>query len=353
MADISNVKGSFGGNLARGVASGAASGMAGGLMDALFGGVSAGRQWKYYQKQMELQDQYLQAQERRQQAYFEANRDNERNYSSPTAQRSRMAAAGINPFAAEGAGVSSGASLDASSPTGAGVGGNAINGQSRFNVDPLAAAQIEVLRSQADLNNAEAGRARGDTRDPGETLRGQQLTNNLLSENIIGQKTANAQRDFDLEFAQAARSSNLGILSERYNLLQADYLKAMDEHQLNTGRAELLTQQLQFNALDMVLRILEVNSNIELNSARTAELRESASNLVELREKIKQEVNLIRNQSRREGLLADIEEIDKANRNGYWSAELSLKWANVVGTYVSAGKDVSTEIRRWLVPGSR
>lgn len=175
---------SIGAGLALGAASSASnsfgSSAGGGLGNALFGGITARRQWRYQKKQMALQQQYALEQMARSAEYQLAHDkemfDYENAYNDPSKVFERYLKAGVTPAAVLGSsGVGVSATVPASSggsPSGGSVSGGApIDGS--FPVasgDPLAAARISLVSSErerneaaADRDRAEADRARGDT----------------------------------------------------------------------------------------------------------------------------------------------------------------------------------------------
>lgn len=150
-----------------------------GLGNALFGGISARRQWKYQQKQMKLQQRYL-LEQMAESAKYQLEHDKEmfdyeNAYNVPSKVFERYLEAGITPAAVLG---SSGVGVSATVPTSSGgtpsgsipSGGAPIGGPQAFSGDPMATARIGLVASErerneaaADRDRAEADRARGDT----------------------------------------------------------------------------------------------------------------------------------------------------------------------------------------------
>lgn len=151
-----------------------------GLGGALFGGITARRQWKYQQKQMRLQQQYALEQMAKSAEYQLAHDkemfDYENAYNDPSKVFERYLKAGVTPAAVLG---SSGVGVSATVPTSSGgapsggsvSGGAPIDGSFAVSSgDPLAAARAGLVASErerneaaADRDRAEADRARGDT----------------------------------------------------------------------------------------------------------------------------------------------------------------------------------------------
>lgn len=158
---------------------GATSG--GGIADALFGGISARRNWKYKQKEMALQQQYALEQMSKsaefQLAHDKQMFDYENAYNDPSAVLARNLAAGLNPSAVLGqSGVGVSATIPTSSggvpsghgPVASGSGGglSALAGNPSAYADlQLKDAQRERERSAAALNDAEADWYKSQTVD--------------------------------------------------------------------------------------------------------------------------------------------------------------------------------------------
>ena len=334
------------------------SGLGGSLVNGLFNIGAARRQFKYQsklqQQQYDLNEKAADAAYERQKDFF--NIQNE--WNDPSAVRERYENANVNPTSAFGAaGSYTPAQQAATAPQGSGAG---LGAASAFPVaDPIEQAYRLAMIRNVD---ADTKKKEGETLDPGETKRAQQLENQLRELKIVGQDVLNQQSTFNLEFDQATREMNIDKLKQsvdnmkRQNEnLQAEYIRIVNGTQLDQGQADLLRQQLQMNTARMSLMAVQeqaLRSGMALNSATIAKLEEETSNLVELRERIKADTKLILTREQRESLLRDIDEIDKANRDGYWSAELSAKWSNVVKNYAAAGKDVSSEVGKWVY-GSR
>lgn len=162
-------------------ASGFGNSTSSGLADAIFGGITARRQWKYQQKQMKLQQQYA-LEQMAKSAEYQLTHDKEmfdyeNAYNDPSKVFERYLKAGVTPAAVLG---SSGVGVSATVPTSSGgvpsggpgpSGGSPIPGGHYSGAgDPLAAARIGLVDSErerneaaADRDRAEADRTRGDT----------------------------------------------------------------------------------------------------------------------------------------------------------------------------------------------
>ena len=96
----------MGQSLGLNAASSAGASSGGGIADALFGGISARRNWKYKQKEMALQQQYALEQMSKsaefQLAHDKQMFDYQNTYNDPSAVLARNLAAGLNPAAVLG-----------------------------------------------------------------------------------------------------------------------------------------------------------------------------------------------------------------------------------------------------------
>lgn len=153
-------------------ASSAGSSSGSGLADALFGGISARRNWKYKQKEMALQQQYALEQMSKsaefQLAHDKQMFDYQNAYNDPSAVLARNLSAGLNPAAVLGqSGVGVSATIPTSSggaPSGHGpVASGSGGGLAALAGNPSAYADIQLKdaqqareRSAAELNDAEA-----------------------------------------------------------------------------------------------------------------------------------------------------------------------------------------------------
>ena len=171
----------MGQSLGMNAASSAGSSAGAGLADALFGGISARRNWKYKQKEMALQQQYALEQMSKsaefQLAHDKQMFDYQNAYNDPSAVLERNLAAGFNPAAVlgqSGVGVSatiptaSGGAPSGHGPVASGSGGGlaALAGNPSAYADiQLKDAQKERERSAAALNDAEADWYKSQTVD--------------------------------------------------------------------------------------------------------------------------------------------------------------------------------------------
>ena len=152
---------SLGMNAAASAGSSAGAGMA----DALFGGISARRNWKYKQKEMALQQQYA-LEQMTKSAEFQLSHDKQmfdyqNAYNDPSAVLQRNLAAGLNPAAVLG---QSGVGVSATIPTASGgapsghgpVASGSGGGLAALAGNPSAYADIQLKDAQQERERSAA-----------------------------------------------------------------------------------------------------------------------------------------------------------------------------------------------------
>nr|DAW93392.1 MAG TPA: DNA pilot protein VP2 [Microviridae sp.] len=271
---------SFGTN----AAASAGSSAGGGLADALFGGISARRNWKYKQKEMALQQQYALEQMTKsaefQLAHDKQMFDYQNAYNDPSAVLERNLDAGLNPAAVlgqSGVGVSatiptaSGGAPSGHGPVASGSGGGlaALAGNPSAYADiQLKDAQQERERSAAALNDAEAEWYRSQTLD--KDLRERLMTAQAgLAEAGITESTSRANLNaaitlsysIDNELKEAAFGYNL-------EMVKADLGKAKEEYYQLKARTGYIDDQIE--------------AELQLLTARALYLKSSSSNQEQL-----------------------------------------------------------------------
>lgn len=269
MSDFSKAFGSLGG-LMGSTAAGAIGNIASGAADALFGGIQARRNWKYKKKEMALQQKYNLENMQKQFDYQQEAWNRENRYNDPRNASARWRLAGISPNAVfgnspGGAGVAGSAGTpDVSNPS---AGGNVDTSSYHPTLTPVemmrAQNEKKVADSQADLNSALAGKARGDTKDPDETKRGQKLyndgldlTNKLTASKVINQGTQNELDALDLRMKNELFDTTVKIEKQKAENLAKQY------EQMNQQIAESAARENLANA-----QVKEVVSRIALNAA--------------------------------------------------------------------------------------
>lgn len=265
-------------------ASSAGSSAGGGIADALFGGITARRNWKYKQKEMALQQQYALEQMSKsaefQLAHDKQMFDYQNAYNDPSAVLERNLDAGLNPAAVlgqSGVGVSatiptsSGGAPSGHGPVASGSGGglSALAGNPSAYADiQLKDAQQERERSAAALNDAEADWYKSQTLD--KDLRERLMkAQSGLAEAGITESAARASLysavtlsySIDNELKDAAVGYNL-------ELIKANLGKAKEEYYQLKTRTGYVDDLLE--------------GELQLLTARAIYLKSSASNQEQL-----------------------------------------------------------------------
>lgn len=269
----------MGQSLGMNAASSAGSSVGGGLADALFGGISARRNWKYKQKEMALQQQYALEQMTKsaefQLAHDKQMFDYQNAYNDPSAVLARNLTAGLNPAAVlgqSGVGVSatiptsSGGAPSGHGPVASGSGGglSALAGNPSAYADiQLKDAQQERERSAAALNDAEADWYRSQTLD--KDLRERLLKAQAgLAEAGITETTARASLNtaislsytIDTELKEAAFGYNL-------EMIKADLGKAKEEYYQLKARTGYIDDQIEAELQLLTARALYLKSSAD------------------------------------------------------------------------------------------
>lgn len=274
----------MGQSLGMNAASSAGSSTGSGLADALFGGISARRNWKYKQKEMALQQQYALEQMTKsaefQLAHDKQMFDYQNAYNDPSAVLARNLTAGLNPAAVlgqSGVGVSatiptsSGGAPSGHGPVASGSGGGlaALAGNPSAYADiQLKDAQQERERSAAALNDAEADWYKSQTVDKDLRERLMKAQAGLAEQGITESSSRAALNSaialsytVDNELKEAAFGYNL-------EMIKADLGKAKEEYYQLKARTGYIDDQIE--------------AELQLLTARALYLKSSSSNQEEL-----------------------------------------------------------------------
>lgn len=283
---------SFMQDLGQAMSSGAASSFGNsagsGLGNALFGGISARRQWKYVQKQMKLQQQYaleqMQKQSELSYANWQKQFDYENAYNDPSKVFKRYLDAGVTPAAvlgSSGVGVNatmSGGSAPMPGASGPSGGSGAIGAGPSFSGDPMAIAQQEVARSTADRNRAAADRDQAEAED----IRNKMPTKDQ-GQALIELEKQVKQAGIDNQSALASYYGEMAINQQAYNEY-ADLSATYDFQRIVSAYAEQVERTRRFRAEnDAEIPLLEQSAAANLAylralaSASDAAARESWS----------------------------------------------------------------------------
>lgn len=274
----------LGQSLGMNAAASAGSSAGAGLADALFGGISARRNWKYKQKEMALQQQYA-LEQMTKSAEFQLSHDKQmfdyqNAYNDPSAVLERNLVAGLNPAAVlgqSGVGVSatiptaSGGAPSGHGPVASGSGGGlaALAGNPSAYADiELKNAQQERERSAAALNDAEADWYKSQTvdKDLRERLMKAQAG---LAEQGITESSSRAKLNTAISLSYSI-DNELKDAAFGYNLeqIKADLGKAKEEYYQLKARTGYIDDLIE--------------GELQLLTARAIYLKSSSSNQEQL-----------------------------------------------------------------------
>ena len=284
MSDFSKAFGSLG-SLMGSTAAGAVGDIASGAANALFGGIQARRNWKYKRKEMALQQKYNLENMQKQFDYQQEAWNRENRYNDPRNASARWRLAGISPNAVfdnspGGAGVAGSAGTpDVSNPS---AGGNVDTSTYRPTLTPVemmrAQNEKKVADSQADLNNALANKARGDTKDPDITKRSQLVQ---LSRDEIAKETEEVQRDIlkiQKIFAAAKEANDVAIQYAKFLEIIANCNKLLADKNVSEEMKEKLEADKKL-AQEMVNTEKAKQRNLESHTETENQIREGRKSL--------------------------------------------------------------------------
>ena len=274
----------MGQSLAMNAAGSAGASGGSGIVDALFGGISARRNWKYKQKEMALQQQYALEQMSKSAEYQLAHDkqmfDYQNAYNDPSAVLERNLSAGLNPAAVLGqSGVGVSATIPTSSggapsghgpvATGSGGGIAALAGNPSAYADiQLKDAQQERERSAAALNDAEADWYKSQTLD--KSLRERLMKAQAgLAEAGITESSSRASLNAAITLSYSI-DNELKDAAFGYNLemIKADLGKAKEEYYQLKTRTGYVDDQIE--------------AELQLLTARAIYLKSASSNQEQL-----------------------------------------------------------------------
>ena len=290
MSDFSKAFGSLG-SLMGSTAAGAVGDIASGAANALFGGIQARRNWKYKQKEMALQQKYNLENMQKQFDYQQEAWNRENRYNDPRNASARWRLAGISPNAVfgnspGGAGVAGSAGTpDVSNPS---AGGNVDTSTYHPTLTPVemmrAQNERKVADSQADLNNALANKARGDTKDPDITKRSQLVQ---LSRDEIAKETEEVQRDIlkiQKIFAAAKESNDVAIQRAKFLEIIANCNKLLADKNVSEEMKKKLEADKKL-AQEMVNTEKAKQRNLDSQTETENQIREGRKSLTDAQAK--------------------------------------------------------------------
>lgn len=270
---------------ASGAASSFGSAAGSGVGNALFGGISAKRQWKYAQKQMALQQQYA-LEQMAKSAEYQLRHDKqmfdyENAYNNPSKVFERFAKAGISPAAVLGqSGASVGATVgtgSGSAPSAAGPSASgAIGSAPAFPGDPTAIAQNALLdatkrkaQEDARLSAAQATRIENETQGSSYYKAIADLNQQLLAHNVNDAKSMAAYHDALARIEQA--SAQYSDLTATYQFQQviSDYARSVEQYRrlkaLNDAEIPVMAQMVAANLSLVLAQAYAANSRGSLD----------------------------------------------------------------------------------------
>ena len=284
MSDFSKAFGSLG-SLMGSTAAGAVGNIASGVTNALFGGIQARRNWKYKQKEMALQQKYNLENMQKQFDYQQEAWNRENRYNDPRNASARWRLAGISPNAVfgnspGGAGVAGSAGTpDVSNPS---AGGNVDTSTYHPTLTPVEMMRVQngrkVADSQADLNNALANKARGDTKDPDITKRSQLVQ---LSRDETAKETEEVQRDIlkiQKDFAAAKEANDVAIQRAKFLEIIANCNKLLADKNVSEEMKEKLEADKKL-AQEMVNTEKAKQRNLDSQTETENQVREGRKSL--------------------------------------------------------------------------
>lgn len=277
-------------NLGISAASGAASSFGSaagsGIGNAIFGGISAKRQWKYAQKQMALQQQYALEQMAKSAEYQlkhdKSMFDYENTYNDPSKVFERFAKAGINPAAVLGQsgasvgatiGTGSGSAPSASGPSSSG----AIGSAPAFTGNPTAIAQNALLEATKDkaqedarLSAAEATRIERETQGEDHYRQMADLSRQLLQHKVTDQKAIAAYDDALARIQQSIAQYSDLTATYQFQQVVSDYARSVEEYRrlkaLNDAEIPVMEQMVASNLALTLAQAYAANSRASLDS---------------------------------------------------------------------------------------
>lgn len=312
MSDFSKAFGSLG-SLMGSTAAGAVGNIASGATNALFGGIQARRNWKYKKKEMALQQKYNLENMQKQFDYQQEAWNRENRYNDPRNASARWRLAGISPNAVfgnspGGAGVAGSAGTpDVSNPS---AGGNMDTSSYHPALTPVEMMRLKndtnVANSVVNLNNAKADEARGNTKDPDETKRGQKLyndgldlTNKLTASRVINQDTQNKLDALDLRMKNELFDTAVKIekqkaenLAKQYEQMSQQIAESAARENLTKAQVQEVAGRIALNAAYAYLANTQAQWHGKVSQAQIDDLIAKATNLDELTKAAKADARL-------------------------------------------------------------
>lgn len=376
----------MGQSLGMNAASSAGASAGGGIADALFGGISARRNWKYKQKEMALQQQYALEQMSKsaefQLAHDKQMFDYQNAYNDPSAVLERNLSAGLNPAAVlgqSGVGVSatiptsSGGAPSGHGPVASGSGGGlaALAGNPSAYADiQLKDAQQDRERSAASLNDAQADWYRSQTLDKdlherllkaqaGLTEAGITETNsraNLNTAITLSYSIDNELKDAAIGYNLEMIKAQLGKAKEEYYQLKTrtGYIDEQIEAELQLLTARAIYLKSSALNQDQVARVNELTADDLENWFDVNWNTEVEVPIINEKGKVERTVKMTGKEIRREYMKLNLQDFQydmytnrwelrsEKNRFGYSLANTAVSGAISAAGHVSGAKVLSS-----------
>lgn len=263
------------------------SGLGGSLVNGLFNIGAAKRQFKYQsklqQQQYDLNEKAAESAFARQQQFYAQQRDDQREWENPFAIKARYENANINPTAAFG---TAGSYTPQQSPSGA-VGsqqGVGLGNASAFPItDPIEQAYRLAMIRNVD---ADTKKKEGETLDSGETLRGQQLANDLKEAGLISQQLANRLSALDLQFKNEVYDTEVAIrkqtadnMAKQYEQMNQEIAKSISDIEVNEEQKKQLQSLVLLNNANAAFARARADWHGKISKAQIEQYQQFTRNL--------------------------------------------------------------------------
>ena len=263
------------------------SGLGGSLVNGLFNIGAAKRQFKYQsklqQQQYDLNEKAAESAFARQQQFYAQQRDDQREWENPSAIKARYENANINPTAAFG---TAGSYTPQQSPSGA-VGsqqGVGLGNASAFPItDPIEQAYRLAMIRNVD---ADTKKKEGETLDSGETLRGQQLANDLKEAGLISQQLANRLSTLDLQFKNEVYDTEVVIrkqtadnMAKQCEQMNQEIAKSISDIEVNEEQKKQLQSLVLLNNANAAFARARADWHGKISKAQIEQYQQFTRNL--------------------------------------------------------------------------
>lgn len=221
-------------------------GIANSFLNHLFSGLSRNQEFQY-------KKQYFDYTFGKQSDFQREMVASDRAYNDPTQVARRLSQAGVNPYAANGSSpLTAGMSPSAAPGGSVGESSGFSGGASTLMLDPLSAAQADLIRAQAD-------KVRAETPGAGQTERKIESSINQLdaqTQNLVSQTDLN---EFKLALDTELRQVRIDSARAEYNNLVRTGDVLLSQAAQNNASAAQLTDLLLSQAQDRMLSVVHIH----------------------------------------------------------------------------------------------